>query len=234
MSDKKVCLAVRHVAFEDLGVFEPTLKNAGYEIRYLDIGVDELEAIDTTAPDLLVILGGPIGVYEQDRYPFIKAELQLIGQRLNARQPTIGICLGAQLIAAALGSKVYPGPEKEIGFAPLSLTSEGKASCLSVFEDAPVLHWHGDTFDLPSGAVRLASTKVCLNQAFSLGKTTIAFQFHPEDGAPGFERWLIGHTMELGVAKINVPALREQHRTLEAAQRRRSEACLTRWLAQLN
>jgi GMP synthase (glutamine-hydrolysing) len=104
----------------------------------------------------------------------------------------MGICLGAQLIARAAGARVYPSGVKEIGFAPITLTEAGCDSCLAAFADDPLtLHWHGDTFDLPEGATLLASTPGCRNQAFSLGPTVIGFQFHPEAGGPGFERWLI-------------------------------------------
>jgi GMP synthase (glutamine-hydrolysing) len=229
----KTCAVIRHVAFEDLGSFETTIIESGYQVRYVDVGLDDLDSIAPKAPDLLVVLGGPIGVYEQDRYPFLKTELRLIGERLQARRPTMGICLGAQLIANALGSKVYPCSQKEIGFAPLSLTPEGQRSCLSAFEHAPVLHWHGDTFDLPAGAVRLASTTVCLNQAFALGREIIGFQFHPEAGARGFERWLIGHSAELGAAAVDVSGLRDTALSLAAAQQRRSSDCIGRWLSDL-
>jgi GMP synthase (glutamine-hydrolysing) len=230
---RKTCTVIRHVAFEDLGSFETPLIEAGYDVRYVDVGLDDLDGIAPTASDLLVVLGGPIGVYEQDRYPFLKAELRLTGARLQAGRPTMGICLGAQLMASALGSRVYPCLEKEIGFARISLTPEGRGSCLSAFEQVPVLHWHGDTFDLPAGAVRLASTKACLNQAFALGREIIGFQFHPEAGARGFERWLIGHTVELGAAAVDVRSLREIHLSLAAELQRRSNDCIRRWLSDL-
>jgi GMP synthase (glutamine-hydrolysing) len=95
------------------------------------------------------------------------------------------------------------------------------------------LHWHGDTFDLPAGAVRLASTKACLNQAFALGREIIGFQFHPEAGAPGFERWLIGHAAELVAAGVDVSGLRETHLLLAVEQQRRSNDCIRRWLSNL-
>ncbi len=197
---------IGHVAFEDLGVFGPVLEQAGHGLETLQAGVDDLG--DPLAPDLLVVLGGPIGVYEQDRYPFLREEIGLIRQRLAARKPTLGVCLGAQLMAAALGARVYPGPAKEIGWKKLRLTDAGRASCLAPLADVAVLHWHGDTFDLPEAAQLLASTDICTHQAFSLGNFGLALQFHPEVQARGLERWLIGHTCELGGAHIDIPALR--------------------------
>src|ERR1700743_576111 len=119
----KTLLAIRHVAFEDLGGFEAPLAEAGYAIRYADMGVDAIAGFG--APDLLVVLGGPIGVYEDDLYPWLKDEIALIAARLKAQKPTLGICLGAQLMARALGARVYPGRAKEIGWKPLTLTSAG-------------------------------------------------------------------------------------------------------------
>lgn len=224
---------IRHLAFEDLGAFEPILVEAGYSIRYHDIGIDDIAALDPHDTGLLVVLGGPIGAYEDDKYPFLVSEIKLLETRLAADKPTMGICLGAQIIARALGARVYPGAEKEIGFAPLSLTEAGRASCLGVFGNEPVLHWHGDIFDLPDGATCLASTRVCPNQAFSYGANAIAFQFHPEAGGAGFERWLIGHTVELSQANKDVPQLRAENEKLAPGLKRQAESCLKHWLAQL-
>jgi GMP synthase (glutamine-hydrolysing) len=143
---------IRHVAFEDLGVLAPVLAARGISARYFEAGVDDLGAIERDAPDLLVVLGGPIGVYDEPLYPFLGGEIALIERRLRASAPTLGICLGAQLIARAAGARVYPGTPKEIGFSPLTLTPDGEASCLGELKPAAynVLHWHGDTFDLPA------------------------------------------------------------------------------------
>ena len=105
----KTAVAIRHVAFEDLGVFRETLEQRGYAVRYVEAGVDDLRALDAAAPDLLVVLGGPIGVYEHATYPFLKDEIALIERRLANGKPLLGICLGAQLIARAAGADVYPG-----------------------------------------------------------------------------------------------------------------------------
>lgn len=225
----RTAVAIRHLAFEDLGHFAPVLAEAGYQVRYCDVGLDPFE----DAGDLLVVLGGPIGVYEEDKYPFLTREIDLIEARLAAQRPTLGICLGAQLMARALGARVYPGPAKEIGFAPVRLTDAGRASCLANFEGKPVLHWHGDTFDLPAGAALLASTEICRQQAFSLGRNAIGFQFHPEAGAAGFERWLIGHTCELAAAGKSISALRADYERLAPQLAAPAQTCLRLWLSQL-
>ena len=206
----KTCVAIRHVAFEDLGSFQAPLIAAGYSIRYLEAGLDDFGALTDSAIDLLVVLGGPIGACEDDNYPFLAAELRLIEARLRAGRPIVGICLGAQLMARALGARVYPNNGvKEIGWSALDLTEAGRASPLAPLAGVPVLHWHGDTFDLPDGATLLASTPVTRNQAFSWGKAALGLQFHAEAAGAGLERWFIGHSCEIGgVPGLSVPGLR--------------------------
>lgn len=212
----------------------PVLETAGYEVEICDVGLHDLDAIDPVATPLLVVLGGPIGAHDDAAYPFLAAEVDLLARRLAAGQPTLGICLGAQVMARALGARVYPAPAKEIGFAPIDLTPAGARSCLSAFADHPVLHWHGDTFDLPPGAVRLASTDVCANQAFAIGRHALGVQFHPEAGAGGFERWLIGHTLELALAGIDVRVLRDAYAHHAPTLAPRARACLQSWVADLD
>lgn len=226
-------LVVRHVAFEDLGGFAPVLAKQGFKVDCFDVGTADFNSTTSAASDLVVILGGPIGVYEEDKYPFLIDELRFIEARLAADKPMIGICLGAQLIAKALGAKVYPGQVKEIGFAPLIMTADGASSCVGVFAGHDVLHWHGDVLDLPAGAVRLASTEVCPNQAFSYGKNAIGFQFHPEFDGRGFERWLVGHTLELAQCRVDICALREKARSLAGGLEVRAASCLDQWLSQV-
>ena len=117
------------------------------------------------------MLGGPIGAYEEALYPFLTDELRLIEACLHNNVPVMGICLGAQLLARALGARVYPGSAREIGIAPVTLTDPGRVSCLRHLEAAghQVLHWHGDTFDLPAGATRLASTAVTTKSGVQRG-----------------------------------------------------------------
>ncbi|HET6378204.1 MAG TPA: glutamine amidotransferase [Methylocella sp.] len=204
----KTAAVIRHVHFEDLGTFAEPLVEAGYHYQYYDIGRDRLP--DALAPDLLIVLGAPVGVYEDDKYPFLCGELDLLKARLANGAPTFGICLGAQLIAGALGAKVFPSGLKEIGWGPVDLTQAAASTPLGHLAQTPVLHWHGDTFDLPPGAVHLASTAKCRNQAFGIGTNILGVQFHPEvDPAAGIEPWLIGHAAEIGAAGIGPRALRE-------------------------
>ncbi|MDB5392612.1 MAG: glutamine amidotransferase [Rhodospirillales bacterium] len=230
---KKRALAIRHVHFEDLGTFDPVFEAHGYDIAYADAGLDDLSAIDNAAVDLLIVLGGPIGAYEEDYYPFLVAELELIRKRLAANRPILGLCLGAQLMARALGADVRPGPAKEIGWGPVSLTEAGWAGPLKHLGSDPVLHWHGDAFTLPDGAERLAGTEICPNQAFSYGPNVLAFQFHPEAAVEGFESWLIGHAVEIAAAHLSPDILRREAALYGPAAAERGRLVITEWLAGL-
>jgi len=220
---------IRHVAFEDLGTFAPVLAGAGFDLVVMDAGVDDVfEPI--LRSDLVVVLGGPIGVYEHERYPFLNDELRALHRRLREGRPTLGICLGAQLMAAALGARVYPGRQKEIGVSGVELTAAGKASCLASLAGQPVLHWHGDTFDLPEHAEHLARTSLYDNQAFALGRNALALQFHPEVDSSRFERWLIGHAAELAAAGVDLSALRASMKAAGPALRIAGLSMLGHWL----
>jgi GMP synthase (glutamine-hydrolysing) len=207
----KSTIAIRHVAFEDLDTFAPVLEAAGYDVRYRE-AADGLPEDDGAgmAADLVIVLGGPIGAYEERAYPFLAKELRLIERRLNAQRRVLGICLGAQLVARALGARVYPGLAKEIGWAPVALTAAGEASCLRhLTSDLAVLNWHGDTFDLPRGAVRLASSALYENQAFALDAVALALQFHLEVSPARLEHWYVGHACEIAATPgIDVESLR--------------------------
>lgn len=218
----KHAIAVRHVHFEDLGILEPVLKAQGYKVQYVDATTDDLAAIDVVAPDLVVVLGAPIGAFDEAAYPFLSAELDLVSRRLEARGPLLGICLGGQLIARVLGAEVKSMGVKEIGFSALTLTDAGRDSPLARLGDTPVLHWHGDQFGVPAGATRLASTEVCANQAFSVGRDVLALQFHIEADPARLECWLVGHACELAQAGIDPREIRRQasecqHRLLDVA-----------------
>jgi GMP synthase (glutamine-hydrolysing) len=206
------------------------LAERGYDVRFLEAGVDPIDASLLVAPDLVVVLGGPIGVYEADTYPFIASEIAAVAARLHANRPLLGICLGAQMMAAALGARVAPGPVKEIGWAPLQLTDAGRKSVLAPLATVPVLHWHGDNCALPAGCDCLATTAACPVQAFARGPWQLALQFHIEVEPKGFERWLIGHTVELGKAGIDPRTLRAQAAQYAAATAAIGRRILAHWL----
>jgi GMP synthase (glutamine-hydrolysing) len=228
----KAAIAIRHVYFEDLGAFDDVLRRHGYAVRYCDACIDDIGGVDPLAPDLTVVLGGPISAYQELTYPFLGRELALLERRLAAARPTLGICLGAQLMARALGARVYPAPKKELGWGELQLTEAGRNGPLRHFAGVPFLHWHGDTFDLPEGTELLASTAICPNQAFSLGRQVLACQFHPEISGRGFERWLVGHAVEIaGTQDISPGLLRRDTEHFAPQAARRGEACLSEWLA---
>ena len=227
--------ALRHVGFEDLGSFEAPLREAGYAVEYVDVAERDLGPLDPLGADLVVVLGGPIGVNDHDAYPVVTEELRLLRARLAANRATLGVCLGAQLMAAALGARVYPCPSgKEIGWSPLELTDAGAHHPLIALRDVPVLHWHGDTFDLPHGCDLLASTPPCRTQAFARGRTALGLQFHPEVQASRFEHWLLGHASELASAGFSPIALRLDAERYAPHLEKAGATMLGAWLADLD
>jgi len=169
----------QHAPFEGLGSIEPWLKKAGCEITstrfYESAKLPDLKTID-----LLVVMGGPMSVNDEDRFPWLVAEKQFIWDAIAKSKPVLGICLGAQLIAGALGAGVYSNKAKEIGWFPVHGIKSNDQSIFEFPESIKVFHWHGETFDLPSGATLLAKSDACENQAFQVGKSVIGLQFHLE------------------------------------------------------
>jgi GMP synthase (glutamine-hydrolysing) len=190
----KRLLAWRHVAYEDLDGLAPPFRAAGYAIDYWDALFDGEEP-DALSPDILVVLGAPIGVYEQEQYPFVHRQIEALRRRIEAGRPTLGICFGAQLIAAALGARVYRGDHFEFGWGPVATTNDGLKSPVGAYDGA-VFHCHGDTFDLPRGAKLLAGSTHYPHQAFSYGPQ-LALQFHGEVTGRGLKRWFIGHSARI-------------------------------------
>lgn len=232
---RRSAVALRHVAFEDLGLLSSVLDREGWDVSFCDAAIDDVSHRSIVDADLLIVLGGPIGVYEADAYPFLTREIALLERRLTQGRATLGICLGAQLMARALGARVYAGGVKEIGWGQVTLTKQGAASCLAPLaeDDANVLHWHGDTFDLPESAVRLASNKHYDNQAFAYGRHALALQFHLEADPRQLEEWYVGHAVELAAASIPVTQLRAN--TAAAASRLpdRADRIFTRWIREI-
>jgi GMP synthase (glutamine-hydrolysing) len=203
----KTAWAIRHLHCEHLGELEAALRDSGYGIRYLEAPTADFEQ---PAPDLLVLLGGPISVNDGSKYPFLERELAFVQRALLERRLVLGVCLGAQLMAQALGAKVHAMAQKEVGWAPLSATPAGHQHPIAALLDGSlqVLHWHGETFELPAGATLLCSTAPCENQAFAVGRHALGLQFHPEVTAAQLESWFVAHTLELELAGLDIPSLR--------------------------
>jgi len=182
---------LQHVPFEGLGSIEPWLEAAGYEITNTRF-FESAGLPDPAMIDLLVVMGGPMSVNDEDRFPWLAPEKRFIRAAINYGKPVLGICLGAQLIARAMGALVYRNSAKEIGWLPIQGVSAIDSPVFGFPPSVEVFHWHGETFDLPSGAIRLARSEGCENQAFQLGRSVIGLQFHLET-TPASAREIISH-----------------------------------------
>ena len=230
----KRALVIRHVVHEGIAGYREPVEAAGYRIERVAACETDWEATDVLAPDLLVVMGGPMGVFETGKYPWITAEVEAIGRRVRADRPTLGVCLGAQMIAAAMGARVYPGLVREVGFSALTLGEAGEGSPLRHLEGTQVLHWHGDTFDLPDDVTQLASTPIYSNQAFAAGRNVLALQFHAEMGEdPRFHTWLEQDSEYIRGAGVCAATLERDHDRLGPAAARAGQAMLAEWLAGL-
>ncbi len=167
---------LQHVPFEGLGYIEDWAKSQSMEISCTRLFADEALP-SSEAFDWLVVMGGPMGIYEHEKHPWLVVEKEFIKKAIVAGKTVLGICLGAQLIADVLGAKVYPGPQKEIGWFPIR-RAEGAPEIIP--EELTAFHWHGDTFEIPEGATRLASSKASKNQGFVYNNCVFALQFHME------------------------------------------------------
>jgi GMP synthase-like glutamine amidotransferase len=182
---------LQHVPFEGLGSIEPWLASAGHEITCTRL-FEVADLPDPDAIDCLVILGGPMSVNDEAEYPWLASEKRFIREVICSGKPVLGICLGAQLIASALGARVSRNREKEIGWFPVRAVAAADAAVFPFPPSQTVFHWHGETFDLPPGAVKLAKSAACENQAFQFGKSVIGLQFHLET-TPESARAIIAH-----------------------------------------
>jgi GMP synthase (glutamine-hydrolysing) len=211
----KRALIVRHVPREGAAGYLQPIEAAGYQIDRVDVASPDFAGVDLCDPDLLIMMGGPMGVYEQDRHPWISLQIEKLAARLEADRPTLGVCLGSQMIAAALGARVYPGGHMELGFAPVR-----------------VLHWHSDTFDLPDNVELLASTDRYAHQAFRRGANLLALQFHAEMGEdPRFAEWLTHFWADLDTAGQCGIALRRDHDVHGPGAVAAGRAMIGEWLA---
>jgi GMP synthase (glutamine-hydrolysing) len=227
-------LVLQHIACEPPGVFEDVLDERGVELDRVEL--DEGEALpDWRDFDAIVAMGGPMSANDDDELPWLTAEKRAIGEAVRAGTPYWGVCLGVQLLAASLGARVYPGPEPEVGLLPVSMTGEARSD--PVFANAPhdlvTLQWHGDTFDLPNGAIRLAGSPAYPNQAFRYERA-YGVQFHLEVSPEMAREWArvpayassLERTLGADQARSFLAAIEENAAELRAAGRRIFE----RWL----
>jgi len=199
---------LQHVPFEDPAGILEWADQRGHAIEgthvYRDQPLPDLETFDG-----LIVMGGPMGVGDTDDYPWLTNEIAFVRSAIKAGKPTLGVCLGAQIIAAALGAQVFRNQEKEIGFFDVDVTDAGRSSgWFGDFQSFPAFHWHGETFDLPDNATHLASTPACVNQAFAINDQVLALQFHVES-TPASVKRLIEHCPDDITAGSYVQAAKE-------------------------
>lgn len=228
---QKTALIIRHVPYEGVAGFRDPIEAAGYHVDRIDVADERFSTLDLADPDLLIMMGGPMGVYEQDRYPWIACQLKRLARRLEANRPTLGVCFGAQMMAEAMGGKVFAGPASEVGFHPVTLHDGGAAGPLRHIADVPVLHWHGDTFTLPDNVELLASSPLYAHQAFRRGNNILALQFHAEMGLdPRIEAWIEGGQAAMARAGTAEARLRADHDALGPGAVAAGQAMIAEWL----
>lgn len=236
MSDiQKGALILTHLRNEGSCSLGQTLVKRNFRTKTINVQRIDLDEIDPLRPDLLVVMGGPIGVYQADDYPFLQGEIDILRARLKADKPTIGICLGSQLMAAALGEKIYVGKQgKEVGWNPLSVTPAGMSRPARHLDRAQtnMLHWHGDTFDLPDGCVLLASSDRYENQMYQSGDNGLGLQCHPEITENQLKEWFVMFTSQITGDNPLVPLADLRAQTDEHIKKLNRQAALffNEWL----
>jgi GMP synthase-like glutamine amidotransferase len=235
---KKV-LVFRHVSHEGLGSIEPYLKELQVPIDYRNLFLNDPIPDSPSDYDFVISMGGPMNVDETEKFPFLLKERAFIAQAIGNGIPVLGICLGAQMIARALKARVYAGPKKEIGWYPIRFTKEALTDPLlgEVAHSEPmVFHWHGDTFDLPEGAVLLASTDLFRHQAFRFGSHVYAFQFHIEVTPDMIKEWILKGEEELNSVKppVSKSTILDSTSKYEAPLKRLAEEVYKQLFTSLN
>lgn len=228
----KSALIIRHVPYEGVAGYREPIEQAGYQVDRIDVADPAFPALDLREPDLVIMMGGPMGVYDQIEHPWIRCQMRRLAARLAADRPTLGVCFGAQMIAAALGADVYRGHARELGFHAVEVHDPD--SPLRHVADVPVLHWHGDTFTLPPQAELLASSPLYPHQAFRRGPNLLALQFHAEMGEDErFEAWIEQSPEDVREAGHTPETLRAAHDRHGSTAVAAGRAMIAEWLAGL-
>jgi GMP synthase (glutamine-hydrolysing) len=231
----KSAVIFMHEKNEGPGTFGDILEERGFRLRVVATPAEDIAALDPLTPDLLLVMGGPMGVYEASRYPFLKQEIEFLKKRMAADKATLGICLGSQLMAAALGEEVFKGKKgQEIGWNPLKLTAAAARHPVRHLtgETTNMFHWHGDTYALPKGATLLASSSLYENQIYSYGKNALALQCHPEVSLDQALEWARLSPQEIARSQIEQDPGTLEKTTIENMEimSRQARKFLTEWL----
>ncbi|WP_353808453.1 glutamine amidotransferase-related protein [Agromyces sp. SYSU T00194] len=226
----RTVLVVRHDTAIGLGNLGPVLERRGYRIVFADAPAGEVPAVEPLAHDLVLVLGGDESATDLGRYPYLADELELLRARIAAEAPVLGVCLGAQLLARALGARVYTGPAPEVGWIDVVPTPAGARSPVRHVSGVPVVQWHHDSFDLPDGVTRLAGSAQYPNQAFGRGDWLLAVQFHPEVTEQIHEDWIALWGDDLPGYGLSVGRLREERGRYGERMQEASAALLEAYL----
>lgn len=229
-------IVFRHTNSEGLGSVSQALEKAGVDYRFIDTFREDFEDFDPFSSEILIVLGGAMGVYQAEHYPFLYDEMKYIEKRIEKNFPVLGICLGAQMIAKVLGADVYPGePGGERGWFDMHITQEGKTSPVDHFckTRTKMVCWHGDTFDLPENAVRLASSDMYENQAFSYSENILGVQFHPEATPHIMHNWFVSAAPRVATGEIDLEKLRQETKKYSCNLMTQTERFIMDWVKNL-
>lgn len=225
-------LVLQHIEIETPGLLEDLMrrKGIGFDFVHGYKGESYPEEIDSYSG--FIVMGGPMGVYEEDQCPFLKKEKAFLQRVLKTEKPVLGICLGSQLLASVLGAEVKPGLQKEIGWYPVSLNKAAESDSLlqGVSDSFVALHWHGDQFELPDGAICLASSELTQNQAFRYKENVYAFLFHMEVTPVMLPIWVDRFGDELKEASLDGTHILKQAQTYLPPLNRLAEPIFLNWL----
>jgi GMP synthase (glutamine-hydrolysing) len=229
-------LVFQHVPYEPLGTLDPLLKEAGFRIRYVNFGRDPHQRPSPDKYEALIVLGGPMNAHQIDTHPNLSTEVEVIREAVDAGMSVLGICLGAQLLAKALGGRVAQNEEREIGWCDVELTEAGRTDpVISSFASTQtVFQWHEDGISLPAGADNLARSPASHVQAFRYGDHAYGFQFHLEVNASLVERWLTVPANQPMLAaeagRVDPETIRQQTKERIGALQKLSRQTFSRWI----